>query len=236
MPMSRLLAGTSVMSWPPTTTRPASASSRPASSRSAVVLPQPDGPEQGDQLAGLDAQVEAVERVHGAVAAAQVRRGGRRRRSVGGVVPAGARWVDVSVSSDAADAAAGRRRRTAANSSDEREQQRGERHGDRDRGVALAEQVDRDLEVVAVEQVAMVNSPSTSATDRNAADSTAVRMLGRTTRHITVPQLAPRRAGRLGQRPDVDGATARRRARGRRRAAPGRRTRSTSQTRTPPRK
>ena len=39
---------------------------------------------------------------------------------------------------------------------------------------------------------AMVNSPSTRATVRNAADSTAERMFGSTTRHITVAQPAPR--------------------------------------------
>src|SRR5258707_11594869 len=44
MPMSRLLAGSRVMSAPATVIWPASASSSPASSRSVVVLPQPDGP------------------------------------------------------------------------------------------------------------------------------------------------------------------------------------------------
>ena len=39
---------------------------------------------------------------------------------------------------------------------------------------------------------AIVNSPNTSATVRNVADSTAERMFGSTTRHITVAQLAPR--------------------------------------------
>ena len=38
----------------------------------------------------------------------------------------------------------------------------------------------------------MVNSPSTRATVRNDADSTAERMFGNTTRHITVAQPAPR--------------------------------------------
>src|SRR5690349_6839181 len=44
MPMSRLCTGTSVMSWPPTWTRPASGISKPAIMRRDVVLPQPDGP------------------------------------------------------------------------------------------------------------------------------------------------------------------------------------------------
>src|SRR3954470_2602530 len=44
MPMSRLLDGTSVMSRPSRSTRPASGRSKPAIARSAVVFPQPDGP------------------------------------------------------------------------------------------------------------------------------------------------------------------------------------------------
>ena len=52
MPMSRLLAGTRVMSWPPTATRPPSASSSPARIRSAVVLPQPDGPSSATSSPG----------------------------------------------------------------------------------------------------------------------------------------------------------------------------------------
>src|SRR5215208_1079539 len=42
--MSRRFAGTSVTSRPPIRTGPVSTSSRPASIRSAVVLPEPDGP------------------------------------------------------------------------------------------------------------------------------------------------------------------------------------------------
>ena len=71
--MSRLLAGTLLRSLPPTLTVPASCRSRPARIRSAVVLPQPDGPEQDDQLARRDVQVEPVEGVHVAVRAAQPR-------------------------------------------------------------------------------------------------------------------------------------------------------------------
>src|SRR5882757_20601 len=44
MPMSRRCTGRSVMSLPPTWTRPESGSSKPAIMRSDVVLPQPDGP------------------------------------------------------------------------------------------------------------------------------------------------------------------------------------------------
>ena len=52
MPMSRLLAGSRVMSLPPTVIWPLSASSRPASSRSVVVLPQPDGPSSATSSPG----------------------------------------------------------------------------------------------------------------------------------------------------------------------------------------
>ena len=44
MPMSRLFGETRVTSLPSTTIAPASGRSKPATSRSAVVLPQPDGP------------------------------------------------------------------------------------------------------------------------------------------------------------------------------------------------
>ena len=44
MPMSRLLGGLFVMSLPSTTICPESGWSKPATSRSAVVLPQPLGP------------------------------------------------------------------------------------------------------------------------------------------------------------------------------------------------
>ena len=52
MPMSRLFAGTSVTSCRPTRTCPESTSSRPASARSAVVLPQPDGPSSATSSPG----------------------------------------------------------------------------------------------------------------------------------------------------------------------------------------
>ena len=61
MPMSRLLAGTSVMSLPSTRTRPPSRRSRPASTRSAVVLPQPEGPSSATSSPGAIVDREAVE-------------------------------------------------------------------------------------------------------------------------------------------------------------------------------
>ena len=52
MPMSRLAAGTAETSLPSTRTSPASACSKPATIRSAVVLPQPDGPSRATSSPG----------------------------------------------------------------------------------------------------------------------------------------------------------------------------------------
>src|SRR2546429_5007348 len=52
MPMSRLAAGTGEMSLPSTVTVPLSAISNPARIRSAVVLPQPDGPSSATSSPG----------------------------------------------------------------------------------------------------------------------------------------------------------------------------------------
>ena len=52
MPMSRLAAGTGAMSLPSTVTVPLSAVSNPARIRSAVVLPQPDGPSSATSSPG----------------------------------------------------------------------------------------------------------------------------------------------------------------------------------------
>ena len=52
MPMSRLFAGTLVRSLPSTDTVPEVASSSPARMRSAVVLPQPDGPSSATNSPG----------------------------------------------------------------------------------------------------------------------------------------------------------------------------------------
>ncbi len=41
---ARLLGGTGAMSWPDNSIRPSVGASKPASMRSSVVLPQPDGP------------------------------------------------------------------------------------------------------------------------------------------------------------------------------------------------
>ena len=52
MPMSRRAAGTEEMSLPSTSTDPESAVSNPATMRSAVVLPQPDGPSKATSSPG----------------------------------------------------------------------------------------------------------------------------------------------------------------------------------------
>ena len=52
MPMSRLAGGTGAMSLPSTVTVPLSAVSNPARIRSAVVLPQPEGPSSATSSPG----------------------------------------------------------------------------------------------------------------------------------------------------------------------------------------
>ena len=52
MPMSRFAAGTATTSLPSTETEPASAVSNPARMRSAVVLPQPEGPSSATNSPG----------------------------------------------------------------------------------------------------------------------------------------------------------------------------------------
>ena len=70
--MSRRFAASVVMSCPPTRIRPESSRSSPASARSAVVFPQPDGPEQRDQLAGGQLQGQPVQGAHRPVDAGHV--------------------------------------------------------------------------------------------------------------------------------------------------------------------
>ena len=61
MPMSRRCTGTSVMSLPPTWTRPQSGSSKPAIMRSVVVLPQPDGPSSEKNSPAAMSSVDPVD-------------------------------------------------------------------------------------------------------------------------------------------------------------------------------
>ena len=67
MPMSRLCTGRSVMSWPPTWTRPESGSSKPAIMRSDVVLPQPDGPSSEKNSPAAMSSVTPSTATHAAV-------------------------------------------------------------------------------------------------------------------------------------------------------------------------
>ncbi len=153
--MSRWLAGTSVMSWPSTTIRPESGSSSPASARSAVVLPQPDGPEQRDQLARGQLQCQAVQGVDRPVVALHVEQlhgdpASRPVASCAGAAeivmcdPFSLRFLDLRRSAAGHDG--------DAEDEHEREQQRGQRDRDRDERIALAEQVDDHLQRVVVEQ------------------------------------------------------------------------------------
>ena len=66
MPTLRLLGGRSVMSLPSTVMLPESGYSKPAIMRSVVVLPQPRGPEEGDELAPLGGEDEVLDRGEGA--------------------------------------------------------------------------------------------------------------------------------------------------------------------------
>ena len=72
MPTLRWLAGRWSMAAPSTSTRPAAWRTKPAMTRSSVVLPQPDGPEQGHDLARLDGERDAVDGDGRAVADRQV--------------------------------------------------------------------------------------------------------------------------------------------------------------------
>ncbi len=68
--MSRLLGATRVMSLPSTTIEPELGRSKPATSRSAVVLPQPDGPssERNSPCSELDVDpLQRDDRAEGAV-------------------------------------------------------------------------------------------------------------------------------------------------------------------------
>ena len=66
MPMSRRFGGVRVRSVPSTTIVPEVGWSKPATSRSAVVLPQPDGPRSDTNSPCSRCKVDPVERDHGA--------------------------------------------------------------------------------------------------------------------------------------------------------------------------
>ena len=56
-------AAASLTTRPPITIVPVSLRSSPATMRKVVVLPQPDGPEQGQELAVLDGEIDAIDRL-----------------------------------------------------------------------------------------------------------------------------------------------------------------------------
>ena len=213
MPMSRLFAGTSVTSRPPTTTRPPSTSSRPASARSAVVLPQPDGPSSATSAPGATSQGEPVERVHVAVAAVQVlepdlaagvpSRAGRRRSSR--VLLGGGDGEDGLVGRRRGPRrGAGRPRATGRGAGRTRTPARPATTATEMLGSRLPSRLIATCTLVRLSRFATVNSPSTSATDRNDADRTA---RADVRQHDPRDHGAPARAQaarRLGQGPDVD--------------------------------
>ena len=92
---------------------------------------------------------------------------------------------------------------------DEREEQGGEANRDRDERVALAEQVDDDLERVEVSSDEIVYSPSTSAIARTDADRIPPRMFGTMTWRIVRGQPAPRLRDASASVADVDRPQAR---------------------------
>ena len=68
---SRSNGASRVTSRPPAVTVPAVGSSKPAIIRSTVVLPEPDGPQHGEELAVGDLEVDAGDRLDGAERLAQ---------------------------------------------------------------------------------------------------------------------------------------------------------------------
>ena len=222
MPMSRLFAGhvgdVPAVDQHPAAVGPVEAGDRPQRRRLAAARRA----EQGEELAAGDVEVEPVERDDRAVAAGQpVQPDGDARAvaQVGGAPAAAARSAAVMRSPSCR--AGGPARRSAAAAPGDHQ---GE-HRHRDRQLRLRCREICTIQVGKVskpEDVAMVNSPSTSATVRNAALSTDVRSTGRTTRDQHPRPGGAEAAGGLGQRAQVDAAHARRPAPGRRTAAPGR--------------
>ena len=206
--MSRLLAGRRVTSLPPTTTRPPSASSRPASSRSAVVLPQPDGPSSATSSPGAQRQVEPVERGDRCRTAAQVLEpdldalapvpGGRGRST--SLLTGSLLFVRRATSTTRGRRTTGRRAgrtRTAA-----RPATTAIEHGGVGRGRGS---ISATWRFSKLSRFAIVNSPSTSATERSVGvEDAATDVRHDDPEHHRRPA-RPEAARRLGQRPDVDG-------------------------------
>ena len=214
MPMSRLLAGTSVTSRPadddPAAVDLLEAGQRPQRRR----LAAPRRAEQRDQRAGRDVEGEPVERLHLTVGAVQVL---EPDGAAGGapVLTRGDGLDGHGVSSRRAGVTARtgwlrrrpprrRARERQHEQQGEREQQRGQGDRHRDAGVPLAEQVDRHLHVGAAEQVrdGELAEHERHRQERRRQDGAAdVRQ------HDPGDHRAPTRAqaaGRLGEGPDVD--------------------------------
>ena len=84
------------------------------------------------------------------------------------------------------------------------EQQRGQRSRHRRRPIGLADHDDLDLQGLKTPQRRDVYSPSTTATEMNAAERMPEEMLGTTTRRIVGRPARPQRPGRFGSMLQVD--------------------------------
>ena len=163
MPMSRRSAGMPETSLPSTVTAPVSAVSKPARMRSAVVLPQPDGPSSATSSPGRDVQRRPSSALGRAEGAGQVlqRRRWRHRRLRRPPAAAGRSRVFVghevlpSLGWDAANRLTSPRAGAAAPAGcqhrDDQQEQPGheqgqQRGGDRDRRAGLVEVDDPDRE------------------------------------------------------------------------------------------
>ena len=233
MPMSRRLAGMSVMSRPSSRTRPESSRSSPASERSAVVLPQPEGPSSATSSPGA----RSSDRPSSALTSPNRRRSSTswtRTPARDGLAPAtaagGARASGCRL--------IGPLTRTLArplwsmndsrNRSAGRQQQRCERDRDRDARIALAEQVDHDLQGLEVQE----RRDRELAQHQGDRDQRCRHDRAHDVGHDDPPDHAEpgaaEAAAGLGEGDEVERRRDRRPAPGRRTAAPGRRRRRSS--------
>ena len=197
MPMSRRLAGMSVMSRPSTRTRPESSRSSPASERSAVVLPQPEGPSSATSSPGA----RSSERPSSALTSPKRRRSSTsctRTPARDGLAPAtaagGARASGCRLIGPLTRTLArplwsmndSRNRSPVASSSAASET------ATATLALRLPSRLITTCRVSKFRSDEIVNSPSTRATEISAADMIAPMMLGTTIRQITPNQEQPR--------------------------------------------
>ena len=207
------------MSLPPTATRARRGLVEPGEDAQRGGLAAARRAQQGHQLTGLDVQGQPVEGLHRAVDAGQVGRSTAtpavHRRSCGGS----------GSSTSASRRPTGQQRQHQQQH--EAEQQHGQRGRHRRRAVALADRARSHRQGVEAGSEAMVYSPSTRATEMNAADRIPTRCWAppraRSSSSTRRPATAPPPRASAGRSP-----TAPRRSRGRRTAAPARRRRTSA--------